>query len=505
MKFIQPNKFSLSCQSDTFKILQLFIFLFFVSINIGLVFSKGICCGDDSYHALVAKNLSIGLGYASTIQESSSNYIIREYDTRLGVGPSIIIPASIIIKLFGNTYWAPGLSILIICSILFFLIWKNFPTNDKENFRFTFGIIVFFTISFNIFGFHSEQWYALLGEIPAALMIFLAILFFNKYTEIEAIYSGILFSLAILAKTLAILPVCVFSLIIFFELINNKKTIFFQNKIKKSQLVKLIIGFVSPFLLFDVWKLFRLGFYGFLQNWFLLIMNFFEKAVKSDHSLWQKLVLNYGTINERFGISILIMVMMIILAGYLLKKDKIFFPIFNQIIIILFFYVIYWFFLSNGWARYLIIAILLMIFTIIFPIISSEISGRNRIVYFAFVLFFELIITSNIPVNYPFRGSLLFQPNENIKTLLQVKDELDNPKYGKPFITQWWATCADIEYILDEPLNFTSYKDNNFVFSEPFLVVLNSKFLIKDDNEFLTLLDSCNINYIGEYIIGYCE
>lgn len=103
-------------------ILTLIMLLAFSGFTLLFVINRGICCADDAWYAVVAKNLASGRGYTSTLQNGPPVFRSIAFDPTVGTGPTSIFPAALFIKIFGNTYWAPGLSHVVLVTGLLALI-----------------------------------------------------------------------------------------------------------------------------------------------------------------------------------------------------------------------------------------------------------------------------------------------------------------------------------------------------------------------------------------------
>lgn len=77
--------------------------LCFTGMAIVLALANGLCCGDDAYLANVGKNLAQGLGYSSSVQPWTASFALSVFDPFMGTGPTVILPASVMLRLAGNT------------------------------------------------------------------------------------------------------------------------------------------------------------------------------------------------------------------------------------------------------------------------------------------------------------------------------------------------------------------------------------------------------------------
>jgi hypothetical protein len=106
------------------------IFLAFAFLVYGFVFSNGLCCGDDSTNAVVAKNLAFGKGYLNTILSSGASGS-KYFDPEISTGPTLNVPAAGLIYVVGNVPWAPGFItatltvILLLATAIFVSKWAG--------------------------------------------------------------------------------------------------------------------------------------------------------------------------------------------------------------------------------------------------------------------------------------------------------------------------------------------------------------------------------------------
>jgi len=114
---------------------------------------------DDAFIATAAKNVAMGAGYAS------SYHGIDLFDPEISTGPVVVLPAALLIGLFGNQYWVPGLAITILIWATLLLLMGRLrrlggPWHPLAIAITAGGLIIFGT---NEFG--------LLGELPAVFLV----------------------------------------------------------------------------------------------------------------------------------------------------------------------------------------------------------------------------------------------------------------------------------------------------------------------------------------------
>lgn len=485
--------------------------LSFVVISLALVWSKGICCGDDAYLSTVAKNLANGLGYVSTMQAFVPKYVIRSFDFTDGTGPTIVLPAALFIKTFGNTYWAPGLTNVTLWSLMLVIIGLLL---QKYNLGVGFALfaISFLYLDYARLTYHFEHWYALLGEVPTSLLILLGLLvFLRRESRFNQILSGVLFSLAVEAKFLSVVAFLAFLAVqafIFRRGQSESKSFYIKNYLYRILFVG--AGFLLPIMLFESWKFLVLGPSGYLENMrgFLQFVGETGTSINSPSSVSQLYTARIDSLADRFGIWLPSVGFMLILSWFMLNKDvdlKRLYIILTCIVIV---YSFYWFFISNGRARYIIICLVLLNFILTLSLLSS----RPKVYIF---LYFALLIVfpSNIWIRlgYPLDNinGKYFQPSSQTKALLKTSEEISQIIYANPekkIATQWWATAADVEYILDSSLNFTTFRDDSLYDENSIWVVVNTRFMDSADKDFNELLANCkNVQGIDIYILANCE
>ncbi len=486
--------------------LQFLILIAFIYISLGVVFARGTCCGDDAHNASTAKNLASGVGYASTIQEARAQYSVRMFDPRLGVGPTIIIPAALVIRLVGNTYWAPGITIVSMWTILLLLIGLFLHKFLKEKISLTGTTITFFVLSYVFMAYHFEQWYALLGEVPAALLIVLAILvYFDRDSKINLFFTGLLFSLACYAKLIAFLPFALFLLFItFFNIYRSKNDLKFALKKSFLSLFFILLGFVIPIAVFELWKLVALGLNGYMDNWTDYLRSITKKGGAIEALSINEAIQRIDLIKSRFGIYLPNIFLIFTGIGFLLRKEKKLFLLFSSLCFIIFLFSIYWLFFSVGWARYYVLAVILIIVTLTLPFLSTQAKRIWVLLYTLVLVSLTFVSVRNINMLYPFHDIQLYQPDLETRSLAEISGLLSSQGDKKPFITQWWATAADIEYTMKTQQNFTTYWDPIMNTNKSFILVANSKFLEFDD-KYKSFLEYCRIDNIGLYIYGECN
>ncbi len=480
----------------------------FALLALSFVFSVGICCGDDAYHAVIAKNLADGLGYTSTIQAKRTDFIALPFDPIVGVGPTIILPASLAIKFFGNSYWAPGLAHVMLWSLLCVGIGSLIRKYHSE-IGLPLATLSFFYLGYTLFTFHYEQWFALLGEIPAALLIILAVLlFFHKSdSRLRQFFAGIAFSLAVQAKLLSLLAFATFLFVLaIFHASDKSESAPGRSREFFSQVFYLCVGFIVPFVIFETWKYFKLGLTVYIERWRDYLSFIDEQGIKGQMLTLIKLYkMRAGTIYERFGITLPSVTFLIVLVGVLVNKNEDVRRLYFVFVSMIVSYSFWWVFFSIGWPRYYIIALILIIAVASLPFLSLH-PRKWMLLYLVLLIAWPAHTWDHIKFPFSQFDAQYFKPTKRTEALLQASNILFQSRVKERILTQWWATAADLEYIMNENLAFTTYRDETQKSAHPYWIGANSKFLNKSDKDFIDLLNRCkNLRDINGYLVGRCE
>ncbi len=486
--------------------IQILVFAIFIFITIGMVFARGVCCGDDGFHAHVAKNLADGLGYSSTLPLSQAHYSITVFDPLIGTGPTIILPTALMIKLVGNTYWAPGLTeVLLWGSLLFFI---GFVLNKlfKNKVGLTIVTIIFLYFAYTFMAYQYEMWYALYGEIPAVMLIVLAILiWFLPYSKVNLLISGLLFSLAYESKLISLMP---FSIFLFFvalyKFIENKKNIKASFKSIVNTFFYIALGFGIPIFLYEVWKLLTIHPYAYLQWWKDYLRYVLDFGVNSDQNLGLRIIERINFAEQRFGVFLPIFFVIFAGIGFAIRKQKKLFYIFIIFVSIISIYTIYWLIFSLGWARYLLIPLVMIIFVLTIPYIDNDLKIHYKIIYTLILVGLSIFNINTIDVNHQMSILQLYKPSTTTIAQQEVANILSAELDKRPFYTQWWANAVDLEYIMDSHLNFSTIWDPALDFKKPIIVVVNNNMLYEQVEGLTELLSKCKIREIVNYTYAEC-
>jgi len=482
------------------------ILILFVIFQLNFVFSIGVCCADDAHNAGIAKNLANGIGYTSTIQEESNHFIIHKFDARVGNGPTTILPVALLISIFGNGYWVPGFTHVLVTTMLLVIIAVLLKKYDTEIKLSLFAVLFLFT-AYALMTKHFEQWYAMLGEVPAALMFIIGILlFFWKDSRKVYFLSGFIFSLAVNAKLVVFLPFCVFIIAVY-----SLDKIFWKSERFKDLnhtfrvFIPLGIGFGLPFLGMEIWKLISLGGYGYTDYWTRYFDYVTDLGVTGNllQDIWGRLGIRRAVFRDRFGIPFVFLPQFLLITWFFLRDNKKLIRIYSVLLIIISIYSVWWFIFSIGWARHYIIALIMVIFLAVLPI--SDFSRNKYIrVYLILLLFWTCITWGHLDNSLENLYGSFYTKTHQTKAMLEVPEILnDHP--GEIILTQWWGSAADLNYLMGSTLNFTPYFDKNLEKGAVYWLAVNKEFIYFKDQNFLDFMASCEVIFESErHFVGEC-
>jgi hypothetical protein len=173
--------------------------VWFVWFNAAVISASGIASADDGYFSIIAKSFAAGRGYG--LPESSEH--VRLFDPSNGSGPGLIFPLAAATILFGAHSWTPGMTVLGLFTVqilaLCALLWR-----DGAPLR---GVAAFLTLTLALIATVSRHTWVFsfgVGEPVALGWLLLGTAFLFGSRPVPA---GLLFSLALLTKSISALAI----------------------------------------------------------------------------------------------------------------------------------------------------------------------------------------------------------------------------------------------------------------------------------------------------------
>lgn len=437
----------------------------FATLVFGYALTNGLCCADDASIAVAAKNLAEGVGYASSVAYFGPSQVSL-FDAPISTGPTLVLPAALLIRLVGNTPWAPGVAAATVSfAVLFVLLLvlrRTFGTTRALVF-----VSVFLTLSYAASAGPSfVQWYGLLGEIPAALLTILATVLLARaqVSARLAVVAGVLLGAAMDAKTLAILAGVPVAVLFAARCLARRRTSpgrWFTRPLLVS------VGYALPLVIFELWKLVVLGWQGYQENvkqWW----HFFRFASAGSQSVTARsLSRNLQLFAEAFGFSTktLVIIVAVVMGVTLLGRSgwrRIFQddPSFLVVSLAAAAAVNLGWYLTAGPdnARYALIGVSCALAAVA----SVVLIARHRLVRALIVVSAVFVLCGSLerlvaPVRVLSAGGL--HETERLTNLRAAAAYLEQHRGPQRFVGSWWASVVDLEYMLPTTFNFDLSSD----------------------------------------------
>lgn len=480
---------------------------------------------DSSYNASVSKNLASGLGYVT----SYDSYYFNNYE--ITTGPTLLIPASLIVKLFGNVYWIGISNLLIIALLSFVLVYieRRFFSISWERSIQKFAILLGLLMIF-IPPIYFTQLY---GEVIATMLAIIAALIYFSSTKRRNLIAGVVFGLSFITKTIM--------LILFVPVVLHAAVNILINKEKRIESTKKILSLISSFGITYFVSTIIINLFNpnsfpkktgasefFLQNSGLKTLIDSEDKVtlvlKNAYRAMNTLAIEYGNL---VVLALIFTVGILFYAIFKKRKD-----IDKQMYTFRALYVgsglfaFWWFFFNDyGWVRHVMPAFILLCYLVASFVTVGDLKTRYiwriktrfdlRIV---FGILFGLLALNLIPKNYEeyFSYAVKVENVEKIEQMYSTKVFIDELKLNNPDSILVgcgdWYTARDLEYIMDSSLNFVKcepYLSSIPLGKEVYLVRNEHYLYLADQNiKYKNFTENCDKNILyksGVYVVSKCS
>ena len=421
---------------------------------------------DHFINAVTAKNIVWGLGWSSSGYET---YLLNPEN--LTTGPVVILPVAVAVAIFGNTLAVPGLTLFLLNLALLTLLLRSLRkvyADDRQLYLCGILLLVFFIF------FKSYYWYRLIGEMPALLLLLLAITYLQRfflYGHARHIFiSALMVSGALGAKELTLLPALVLLLIV---------AIFCFRR--KSSGMKILTGVVLcglsiPFVFTayrhlllsqqpDAWRA-AYFFYAdhlhdyysglaTLREYFISPANItvtFLRIVKS--ALWNGGTLLHLSYAGLRGIQYWLAIYAVTLAVVSARRK---YFLMSALLAVTALPLLAWYFMiaEHAMPRYLFIGLSLAVMSILFFIVSLKNIHTRRI---AALLFVALVIYTGDLSSRLVLASWPVHAAPNVTAMEEVQHSIE----ARPPKSLAWLSMVDnneFEYLSQTPNNFISAYD----------------------------------------------
>ena len=418
----------------------------FVAATIVMAWERPLCCLDDAVFAVVAKNLASGRGYVASFGPG----LDQPFAPWVGTGPTSILPAAAAIALFGPDPRVPGLAHIVLWVVLLAFVLRAATRLGARPWTL---VAAFVAIQLAISARSFEHWYALLGEVPAALLVIVgaAVLAREDVARRHVFASGLAFGAATLGKLLAVLYLV-------------GPFLWLARKLRPGPAGESLAGgrwalvfgagLLVPHLAFETWKLSVLGVATWWANVERLGAFVGEYGTGSPAAAgWTELGHRVDLLEDRLVVSPLLFAATVALAGFaargLSQPARRFVALLLGGVGI---NLVYWLFASSGRPRYAFIAAVVWGFALAFLIATAR--GAPRL-GFAAVLAWSLAL--GLP-RFSRQWDLLAmarRPETSQSAAARaVAAAIRATTHGDPIVARSWGHVSALEYLSDEPGQF---------------------------------------------------
>lgn len=422
----------------------------------GYVFSDGLCCADDSYISMAAKNLADGVGYATSYPVYGEARIYP-FDPGITTGPTLVLPAAAVIAVFGNTPWAPGFAAASISAlVLLFLILAVRRIAGTTRALLLAACFVFLLYCASAGRPVFSQWYVLLGEAAAALLTLLgmAVLAWNPESRRWVFLSGVCLGLALTSKTLAIvLAIPAFGYLLARVVLGRG-----QRTDRFWLLLAAAVGYLLPTALFELWKLVYFGGADYLVNLREWLDFYTIISSGGDAPLSEKL----ASYVSYFPFSLLILLTAVAVVAVLLTVDRrtpvaalrLFWLVVAAALLAFGYFLV----AAPNNPRYALFGMILGLFAVACVCFSR---ARPLVTIGLAVILVLPFVPPMDQLREPIRATIAggYRPSDRVANLELTAKWLEENQTDQPFIANWWATIDDVEYMMPTAVNFEKWED----------------------------------------------
>jgi hypothetical protein len=418
-----------------------------VTLAVARAVQDGVCCADDALFAVAAKDLARGYGYTHGGLERERAFFGLG-PAPISVGPVLVLPVAAAIRALGNRHWVPGVVCVVFWSVLVLAVLQSlrpFGGAGRRHLAMAFFLVLCF--SFSVW--HFEQWYAMLGEVHASLLTWLAVAVWASRPRRRRNLgvASVLIGLAGQAKLVAVfcLPALLGGVVVARGLRGRARVARAGRDVAASVSFSLL-----PAVLFQGYQLLDLGPRQYLaenRRWlaFALAHGTSEEA---STGVLARVAAYCRQASERFGVGPLELLLLSTVALVIVARRG---RVRLRLLALVLYggiltHVAWWLFVSKGWPRHLFIALLLSVAIAVLPLLALR-RPATMIAYGLLLL--ACVLPNRGRLAHPLRSGAggWFTPSRATVNALAVAARVDALPAGMPVFGQWWATNADLEYL----------------------------------------------------------
>ena len=422
--------------------------------------TDGLCCADDAAIALVAKSVANGDGYALPInfKSESGNFALH---AGISTGPTLVFPAAAIIAVAGPQPWAPSVaSAAISCGLLLLISILVGRAAGRRCGAIFLAVLVpmLYALTSGEFFVH---WYALLGELPALMLLILSAWLAVASGQSRAspglsFLAGLLAGLAAHSKLLALIGGISIGGFFAWRLLRRGGTPALLDGIFYTA------GLVLPLLAFELFRLGVLGNAGYSQ-WLQVMGSFTASQVPGtavaaviDPGWAHRAAQNFSALGDGLGLTSGFLALPLLTFVALLLRDRSS-PRLAQASVVCAVaataYAIWFLGFSNGWPRYALIGLCLFAAAAAFATVamrSERLAIPMAVAMLLLVLPWARMERLEGPVRYSLRNG--FVENERVTALRAAGRYLDEGAGRDSIVVgYWWASLVAVQFVSNTP------------------------------------------------------
>ncbi len=463
------------------------------------LFSQSLCCADDAFIAVAAKNLATGHGYTASYRPLQNGETSpRRFDPLISTGPVLVFPAAALIRLWGNRFWVPGLVVVAACLLLlgrvfWYLRAATQAVGPQGVGRLGLAVICALAALNLAFLRHYEHWYALLGEVPALLLLALGVLrlFSASGQQRDHFWGGFLLGCAYQTKALSALA---FPAVFAFLMLQAGQSTGGQNPVLswRRRLTRVVgvlvtlVGCALPTLIFETYKWVDLGLPGYLEvkaaeaRYLRSAPGSGMNALLSAPLAHVRAILpqNWQTLSSFFNTRWAVVAFLAALVLGLAARDRWRGHEARAPLVLTASAASFatWWLLVSGQARirYLLIGLGLWCLAVTFDVFTGAGSSRQRVL--------ALVAAAALLARTPDWATIcpprpFFQPSARTTAMLETAQFLAQHRDGRVLAADWWATGVDMEYLLAGSGHLVHHATLEPLGAKPVLLLENSRWL----------------------------
>jgi hypothetical protein len=433
--------------------LALLVFAMFAWLVLDHALTDSLCCGDDAAISMVAKSLARGEGYALPLNflGESGRFLMHP---GISSGPTVVLPAALLVWATGAQPWAPSLANALLSLGLFgVLAWRLRREPAMAPASASWFVLAALPALFFIFtGEFFVQWYALLGEVPAMLLLVVAAWVMARCVETSmdergvlrrAFGAGLLVGLAINAKLLALLGGLALGGYYAWQFLRREPAALRAG-------IAYGIGAALPPLLLELVRLLTLGAGGYYR-WLVEMRAFMGQQGSGDSlGLAARALAHLDGLQAAMGMGIAALALpLLVVLALKWRAPGAPRPALAALLALAASAVnlAWWLLLSNGWPRYALIGLGLLAISFGFAVAALP---RRRalallLLALACLMPWQRMDRVRQPLEYVARTG--WAENPRAAALRRVARFIDRPEWRHSVVAgYWWASLAALEY-----------------------------------------------------------